>query len=216
VLSTNGSLTAGVDPEPRTKGLTDKILSLATADRLTPTAIDIDNLTVVVQAREFRDPTTPAFEEVKPRIVTTLKELAQKKLAEQRAKDLLAAAKANPQNFKKEAEARRAKVSGPVQISRAEATTQRDAASLPPAIRSASLRVSAPTVLDATYPSANGYTVAVVTDINKPKSPPSKSDIAKYREQGASEASSASIDAVLDAVKASAELDIDEQLLVAQ
>jgi hypothetical protein len=58
--------------------------------------------------------------------------------------------------------------------------------------------------------------VAVVTQIKKPSNTSAKADRAKYKQQASREIETASRESVLDISKASAELDINEELLIRQ
>lgn len=214
-MTTTGFLGASADPAPTLKGLTQQVLNAPAGDRLIPAVYDVGSLTVAVQVREYREPSTLPLEDVKQRIATTLKEAAAKKLTEQRAQELLTAVKANPANFRKEAESRKAKVSATIDISRAR-TSEKPTPEITPELRSAIVKVSSPSVLDATYSSVDGYTVAIVTQIKKPSGAAAKTDRAKYREQASTEMAASNLESVVDILKASADLDIDEQLLLHQ
>jgi hypothetical protein len=214
-LTSTGLLSANSDPTPALKGLTQQVLNASANNRTTPAVYDVGPLTVAAQVRDFKEPSIRAFDEVKQNIVGILKKNAAKKLSEQRAQELLTAVKANPAQFKKEAESRRAKVSATFDISRA-GTKEKEAAELSPALRGAILKTSTPMVLDSTYPSTDGYSVAVVTQIKKPSNTSAKADRAKYKQQASREIETASRESVLDILKASAELDINEELLIRQ
>jgi peptidyl-prolyl cis-trans isomerase D len=215
IKSSAGLLEMGKDPETALEGVTDLALNLPQTDRLLPTAFDVGATAVVVQVKEFKEPATAPFEEVKARIVTSLKTTAARKLAEQRANELLTAVKAAGANFKKEADTRKATVSGPIEISRAKGDADQ-ATGLTPAIRSAVFAAKSPAVLDRVFPTSGGYSVAAVTQIKKPEASAMKESLATYEEQAREESSRQALESAVGLLKASADLDIDESLLVNQ
>jgi peptidyl-prolyl cis-trans isomerase D len=214
-LTTPSLLGAGSDPTPTLKGLTQQILNASAADRLSPATYDVGTLTVTAQVRDFKEPSIQPFDQVKQKIAGIIKKAAAKKLAEQRAQELLTTVKGDPAQFKKAAESRKAKLSAAFDISRA-GTKEKEAADISPALRNAILKTSTPTVVDGTYPSADGYTVAVVTQIKKPSNTAAKAERAKYKQQASRDIATTSRESVLDVLKASAELDINEELLIRQ
>lgn len=214
-LTTTSLLSAGSDPTPTLKGLTQQILNASAADRSTPATYDVGTLTVAAQVRDFKEPSVQPFEQVKQKIAGIIKKDAAKKLAEQRAQELLTAVKGNASQFKKEAESRKAKMSAAFDISRA-GSKEKEVADISPALRNAILKTSSPMVVDGTYPSADGYAVAVVTQIKKPSNTAAKAERAKYKQQASRDIATTSRESVLDVLKASAELDINEELLIRQ
>lgn len=214
-LTTPGLLGAASDPTTQLKGLTQQVLNASAGDRTTPAVYDVGPLTVAVQVRDFKEPSILPFEEVKQRISTILKTSAAKKLSEQRAQELLTAVKAAPAQFKKEAESRKAKVSAAIEISRANAR-EKSAPEITQALRNAVVNTLSPAVIDATYATTDGYTVAIVTNIKKPAGTSTAATRAKYREQASQDVSSTTRESVLDILKASADLDINQELLLQQ
>jgi hypothetical protein len=170
---------------------------------------------VIIQTKEFKEPTTAPLDEVKGQIATSLKNSAARKLAEQRANELLAAVKAAGADFKRESDIRKATALQPVAISRAKADAAPTSA-LPSALRTSVFATSSPAVLDRVFQNNGSYIVAAVTQIKKPDVPTAKDAMAKYREQASEGNSRRALESAVAFLKASAELDIDQTLLVNQ
>jgi hypothetical protein len=205
----------GNDPDEKLAGVTDLALNLPLNERLVPTALDVGESSVVVQVKEFKEQTTAPFNEVRSRVATAIKTTAARKLAEQRANELLGAVKAAGADFAKESNARKATVLAATTISRAKA----DAASqgsMTSAVRSAVFALATPGIVDRVLSSNGSFTVVAVTHIRKPESATSKDVLAKYQEQAREENSRRSLESAVDILKASAELDIDQTLLINQ
>jgi hypothetical protein len=215
VKSSPGLLEMGKDPEETLAGVTDLALNLPLSDRLLPTSLDVGDLAVIIQTKEFKEPTTAPLDEVKGQIATSLKNSAARKLAEQRANELLAAVKAAGADFKRESDIRKATALQPVAISRAKADAAPTSA-LPSALRTSVFATSSPAVLDRVFQNNGSYIVAAVTQIKKPDVPTAKDAMAKYREQASEGNSRRALESAVAFLKASAELDIDQTLLVNQ
>ncbi len=214
--STADLLNQSNDPSSAPRGLTQQVMMIPTSERLAPAVIDSGDTSVVVQVKEFKEPTTASYDEVKERVLATYKSREAKKLAETKAKELLEAAKNTPTDFKKESEARKATFKGPFEISRAKPAAE-GFAGMTPEMSKAILGSTAPNAAPTQYFVAGSeYVVAQVTDIKKPdpNSESAKQELAKYSEQAEDQSQKEAIESTVGILKSRARIDIDPGVLV--
>jgi peptidyl-prolyl cis-trans isomerase D len=215
---TNGHLPQNKDPESGLSDLTQNVFMLPTSERLQPSLIELGDTTVLVQVNEFKEPTTPPFEEVKERVLSAVKAEEARKLADTKANELLKAAQANPSTFAAEAQARAAKVAGPFDISREESSSDKFP-TLTAQMRSTILATDKPhQVVGRVFPGTNEFTVLKVEEIKAPDlaDPKVLSELAKYRSQSTQEVSNNMITSTLELLKSRSEIDIDPSVIAAQ
>lgn len=215
ISSTAEPLGQSSDPNEAPRGLTQQVMLLPTSERLIPSVVDSGELSVAVQVKEFKEPTTAPYEEVKDRVVTSYKMQDAKKLAESKARELLEAVRQNPSNFKKESESRKAAVKGPFTISRAKPVAEGYGAmpeELSKAILAATASNEAPTRY---FSSSSEYVLAQVVEIKKPDldSATTKESLSKYSEQAEDQSRREVLESILAALKAQAQIDIDPVIL---
>jgi hypothetical protein len=189
---------------------------LPTSERLAPAVIDSGDTSVAVQVKEFKEPTTASYEEVKARVLTAYKAREAKKLAETRAKELLEAAKKTPADFRKESEARKAILKGPFEISRAKPTAEGFAGMTPEMSKTILASTAANAAPTQYFVSGSQYVVAQVTDIKRPdpSSESAKQELAKYSEQAEAQSQKEAIESTVGILKSRASIDIDPAVLV--
>jgi peptidyl-prolyl cis-trans isomerase D len=215
---TNGHLSQTKDPEPTLSGLTQNIFMLPTSERLQPNLIELGDTSVLVQVTEFKEPSTPPFEEVKDKVVNAMKVEEARKLAEAKADEILKAAQANPAVFTSEAQARGVKVVGPFEISREESASDKFPA-LSSQMRAAVLATEKPQqVVERAFPSAKEITVLKVEGITAPNmaDPKNIAELAKYRSQASQQVANNMITSTLELLKSRSQIEIDPSLIAAQ
>lgn len=203
------------DPEPDLKGLTQQVFLLPSAERLMPAVIELGDASVVVQVKEFKEPSIPTFESVREKVTALYKEQEAKKLAATKADELLKAVQQNGTDFSKEATTKQASVVGPKTITR-ESSTVDGFASFTGEMRNAVLTSQkAGTVLPQVFSSPKGQVVLKVTEIAVPNlsDPAVVASLSKYREQAAQELTQAMTTSILAQMKANAQIDVDPALL---
>ena len=207
----NGYLPQSTDPHPTLSGLTQNVFMLPTSERLQPNLIELGDTTVLVQVKEFKEPTTPPFEEVKARVLSAVKSEEARKVAETKANEILKAAHANPAAFTSEAQARTAKLVGPFEISRAESSSD-TFPTMTSQMRSAILAVVKPQhVVDRVFPGATEFTLLKVEEVNAPNiaDPKNVAELTKYRSQASQEVANNMITSTLELLKSRSEIEID-------
>lgn len=216
VASTAGLLDQSNDPSLAVRGLTQQVMMLPTSERLTPAVIDSGDTSVAVQIKEFKEPTTASYEEVKERVLTNYKTREAKKLAETKAKELLEAAKNAPADFKKESEARNAALKGPFEISKAKPAIEDFPAMTPEMSKSLLASTAANGAPTQYFVSGSQYVVAQVTDIKRPdpNSESARQELAKYSEQADDQSQKEALESTIGILKSRARIDIDPGVLV--
>ncbi len=215
IASTAGLLNQSSDPSSAPAGLTRQVMILPTSERSVPAVIDSGDTSVVVQVKEFKDPTTAAYEEVKDRVLATFKAREAKKLAESKAMELLEVAKKSPADFKKESETRLATFKGPFEISRAKPSPE-GFTGMTPEMSKAILSSTATNAAPTRYFSAGSqYIVVQVTEIKKPDpaSPSAKQELLKYSEQTQQQSRREAYESAVDILKSRASIEIDPVVL---
>ena len=215
---TNGFVNQNKDPEATLSGLTQNVFMLPTSERLQPNLIDMGDTTVIVQVAEFKEPSTPPFEEVKERVLTAVRAEEARKLAETKANEILKAAQANPAAFASEAQTRAAKVVGPFAISREDPGADKFP-SMTSQMRSAVFSSDKPQhVVDRVFPSAKEFTLLKVEEIKAPNlaDPKNVAELAKYRAQASQQVANNAITSTLELLKSRSQIEIDPSLLAAQ
>ena len=215
---TNGHLSQNRDPEPSLSGLTQNIFMIPTSERLQPTLIELGDTTVLIQVKEFKEPTTPPFEQVKEQVITAVRAGEARKLAETKANEILKAAQANPATFASEAQTRAAKVTGPFEISREESASDKFP-TMTSQMRTAVLSTEKPQqVVGQVFPGAKEFTLLKVEEIKAPNlaDPKSVAELAKYRAQASQQVANNTITSTLELLKSRSQIEIDPSLLAAQ
>ena len=215
---TAGYLPQNKDPQPSLAGLTQNVFMIPTSERLQPSLIELGDTSVLVQVKEFKEPTTPMFEEVKEQVLTAVKADEARKLAETRANEILKAAQANPATFTAEAQNRSAKVVGPFEISREESSSDKFPA-LTAQMRSAVLSTEKPQeVVGRVFPGTKEFTLLKVEEIKSPNLTDSKNvaELTKYRSQATQEVANNMITSTLELLKSRSQIEIDPSLMAAQ
>ncbi len=213
--ATNGYVPQSKDPEATLSGLTQNVFMLPSSERLQPNLIELGDTTVLVQVKEFKEPATPPFEEVKERVVTAVKAEEARKLASQKADEILKAAQANPGSFTTEAQARAATVVGPVEISREESSPDK-LPKMTSQMRSAVLSADKPNhVIGQVFPSSREFTILKVEEIKAPNiaDPKNVAELTKYRSQASQEVANNMITSTLELLKSRSEIEIDPSLI---
>jgi hypothetical protein len=191
---------------------------LPTSERSLASVIDSGDSSIVVQVKEFKEPSLANFTDVKEKVLAAYKSQEASKLAETKAQELLAAAKSSPGDLKKEADARKALFKGPFEISRAKPSPAGFTALTPEiskAIFSTKATLTPPT---QSFRSGSEYLVAVVTDLKKPdpNAAASKDALKKYAEQTEQELQRDMLESTLALLKSRSAIEIDPSVLVTQ
>lgn len=217
VKESGGMLAAGSDPAPALTGLTEKVIALQGGDRVSISLVEVGDTSALVQIKEFKDASLAPFAEVREKIVQVVKAQEAQKLADARAKEILVAAQAAPQNFAADAKQRGAKVVGPVKVTRANPTSTELPELSQPILR-AVFSLSTPQVINQQFPSQNSIVLASVTAIEKPDLSKGikAEDLEKYRLEAREQAYGDAIQSALAYLKSSAKVDVDPVLLSRQ
>lgn len=204
----------GADPAPSLKGLTEKVIGLPSADRSELSLVEVGDSSVIVQVKEFKEPSIAPLEEVKAKVIEQVKAQEAQKLAEQKAQAVLAATQAAPANFVAEAKKLNVTVIGPAELSRANAAV----AALPeltPQISNAVFSTTkAPAVLSRYYPTKAGFLVIAVLSVKKPdlSKPKAEEEEEKYRNEASSEYAQRAVETQLALLKTSAKIEVSPTL----
>jgi len=215
---TGGLVSQTKDPEVTLVGLTQNVFMLPTSERLQPSLIELGEITVLVQVKEFKEPTTPPFEEVKEKVLAAVKAEEAQKIADTKASELFKAAQANPAAFATEAQTRSAKLVGPFEISREESSSDKFPA-MTAQMRSAVLGAEKPNqVVGRVFPGAKEFTVLKVEEIKTPNvaDPKNAAELTKYRTQANQELANNMITSTLELFKSRSTIEIDPSLVTAQ
>jgi peptidyl-prolyl cis-trans isomerase D len=215
---TSGALPQGKDPEVTLVGLTQNVFMISAADRLKPSLIELGELSVLVQVKEYKEPTTPPFEQVKDKVLATVKAEEALKIADTKAQELLKAAQANPATFTTEAQTRAAKIVGPFQISREEASSDKFP-TMTQQMRTAVLNSDKPhTVVERVFSSGKEFTLLKVEDIKAPVStdPKNSEELNKYKTQASQELANNMITSTLELFKSRSKIDVNPSLIESQ
>ena len=215
---TTGTLPQDKDPEVTLVGLTQNVFMLPTSDRLKPSLIELGEISVLVQVKEFKDPTTPPFEEVKDKVLAAVKAEEARKIAETKANELLKVAQSNPAAFASEAQIRSAKLVGPFEISREEATSDKFP-SMTQQMRAAVLSSDKPNqVVGQVFSAPKEFTLLKVEEIKAPASadPKNASELAKYKTQANQELANNMVTSTLELLKGRSKIELDPALMAAQ
>lgn len=203
------------DPESSVEGLTRQVFILPTSERALPSVVELGDSSVIVQVKEFKEPTLPVFDAVKERVTTAYKSQEAKRVAAAKGAELLAAAQANGADLAKEAASRGATVVGPLTISREKSSVDK-LPSLSAEMRNAIFGApKADTVLGKVFASNGADVVIKVTAITPPNmaDPSVVSSLAKYREQATQEVAQSVTGSTLAMLKARADIEVDPSLL---
>jgi peptidyl-prolyl cis-trans isomerase D len=206
----------GQDPDPLLRGLTLQAMQVPAAERLIATVIDAGDTSVALQIREFKEPTTPPYEEVREKVLAAYREDEAKNLATTAVRELLEAVQKEPAALESLAKSRGFTVVPAFTISRA-APKSSTFPGLSPDMRNDAFGVkTAPAALPRFYVTSTGLAVATVAKIDRPdpKAAKGAEALAKYKQQAEDEGSKTVIAATLDLLKDRATIDIDKNLLV--
>jgi parvulin-like peptidyl-prolyl isomerase len=206
----------GQDPDPLLRGLTQQAMQVPAAERLIATVIDAGDTSVALQIREFKEPTTPSFEDVRERVLAAYKKDEAKNLATTSVRELLEAVQKDPAALESLAKARGFTVAPTFTISRATPTSS-DFPGLSPEMRNDAFAVkTAPSALPRFYVTSTGLAVATVSRIDRPDPKAAKAveALPKYKEQAADESSRTAMATTLALLKSQATIDIDKNLLL--
>ncbi len=212
---TSEPLPQGKDPEVTLVGLTQNVFMISAADRLKPTLIELGELSVLVQVKEYKDPTTPPFEQVKDKVLAAVK--AEEAL-NTKAQELLKVAQANPATFTTEAQARAAKVVGPFEISREESSSDKFP-TMTQQMRTAVLKSDKPhQVVDRVFAGGKEFTLLKVEEIKAPviTDPKNSEELTKYKTQASQELANNMITSTLELFKSRSKIDVNPSLMEAQ
>jgi peptidyl-prolyl cis-trans isomerase D len=212
---THGHLPRNKDPQPTLTGLTQNVFMLPTSERLQPNLIELGDTTVLVQVKEFKEPATPPFEEVKEKVLAAVKADEARKLAETKANELLKVAQANPATFASEAQARTAKMVGPFEVSREEGSSEKFP-EMSSQMRSAVLATEKPQqVVGRVFPGDKEFTLIKVEEIKAPdfNDPKNAAELTKYRSQATQEVANQMISSTLELLKSRSDIEIDPSLI---
>jgi peptidyl-prolyl cis-trans isomerase D len=206
----------GQDPDPLLKGLTQQALLIPPSERLIATVVDLGESTVALQIRDFKEPTTPAFEEVKEKVRQAWKKDQATKLLDAKAQELIAQASKDPGSFATLAKTMSATVTNQFEISPA-APTSSTLATMTPEMREAIFSSrAAPRVLGKPYRGANGLVVGAVVKVTEPdtKSTVASEVLDKYRREAGEQSTQQAIASSITILKTQAKLDVASDLLV--
>ncbi len=207
---------SGQDPDPLLKGLTQQALMIPASERLIATVVDLGDSTVALQIRDFKEPSTPPFTEVKDRVRQAWKKDEAAKLLEAKAQELLAQASKNPTSFVTLAKGANAKISDSFDISPAAPTTTALTA-MSPEMREAifASRVS-PRVLSKPYRAPNGLVLGAVTKVTEPDatSTVAAEVLDKYRREAVEQTTQQAVGSSIAILKTRSKLDVASDLLV--
>lgn len=206
----------GQDPDPLLKGLTQQALMIPASERLIATVVDLGEATVALQIRDFKEPTTPPFNDVKDKVRQAWKKDQAAKLIETKAQELISQASKEPGSFSALAKAANATITNQFEISPAAPSTSA-LTSMSPEMREAIFSSQvAPRVLNKPYRSPNGLLVATVVKVAAPdpKSSVETEVFDKYRREAAEQSTQQAIASSITILKTRAKLDVASDLLV--
>lgn len=206
----------GQDPDPLLRGLTQQAMQIPAAERLIATVVDAGDTSVALQIREFKEPTTPPFEDVREKVLAAYTREEAKKLATSAARELLEAAQKDPSALERVAQERGYAVVPTFAISRTKPSSD-SFPSLSPDMRNDIFATKvAPFALTKFYSTGTGFAVAVVKKIERPdvKAVKGVEELAKYQQQAGQESSRETVESTLALLKSRATIDIDKGLLL--
>jgi len=207
-----------MDPEPAVAGLTAKVLQLPSGDRLLPAIVEVGDATLLVQVKEFKDPSIAPLIDVRSKVIESIKTTEAQKLALAQAQALLQSVQASPTTFSTTALSMKAKVIGPVTISRANPSND-ELANAPRELLSALFATNTPPqVLGRYFPTQDGFLVASVTTITKPEITSVKAleELEESRQQTQSELTRKVLESTIALLKARATIEVDQTILIRQ
>jgi len=212
---TAGLLDQSKDPEPSLTGLTQNVFRLPTSERLQPALIELGDSTVLVQVTEFKEPSTPTYEEVESKVKAAFLAEESSRAAATRADDLLKAAQANPANFDGDARTRSARVVGPFEISR-EAPSPEQFPSLTSQMRAGILSADkANSIVGRVYSGKGEFTILKVVDVKVPNLSDSStmSELSKLKAQASQDLAQNFVTSTLEALKVNSSITVDPSVM---
>ena len=218
VKDSSALLAVEVDPEPALAGLTAKVLQLPSGDRLLPALVEVGDATLIVQVKEFKETSIAPLIDVRSKVIESIKTTEAQKLALAQAQALLQSVQASPTTFATTALNMKAKVIGPVTISRANPSND-ELANAPRELLSALFATNTPLqVLGRYFPTQDGFLVASVTTITKPEITSVKAleELEESRQQTQSELTRKVLESTIALLKARATIEVDQTILIRQ
>lgn len=218
VKDSSALLAVEVDPEPALAGLTAKVLQLPSGDRLLPALVEVGDATLIVQVKEFKETSIAPLIDVRSKVIESIKTTEAQKLALAQAQALLQSVQASPTTFATTALNMKAKVIGPVTISRANPSND-ELANAPRELLSALFATNTPPqVLGRYFPTQDGFLVASVTTITKPEITSVKAleELEESRQQTQSELTRKVLESTIALLKARATIEVDQTILIRQ
>lgn len=206
----------GQDPDPLLKGLTQQALMIPASERLIATVVDLGESTVALQIRDFKEPTTPPFTDIREKVRQAWKKDQASKLLEAKAQELIAQASKDPANFATIAKTMNATMTNQFEISPATPTSP-SLSTMSPEMREAIFSSrAAPRVLGKPYRAADGLVVGAVVKVTEPDAKPTVASevLDKYRREAAEQSTQQAIASSITILKTRAKLDIASDLLV--
>ena len=206
----------GQDPDPLLRGLTQQAMQIPAAERLIATVVDAGDTSVALQIREFKEPTTPPFEEVREKVLAAYTRDEAKKLATTAARELLEAVQKDPAGLARIAQERGYVVTPAFTISRAQPSSEAFPALSSDMRNDAFASKVAPFALPKFYITGSGFAVAAVQKIERPdpKAVKGAEALGKYQQQAGQESSRETVESTLALLKSRATIDIDKSLLL--
>lgn len=212
VEKTSTALAQGADPAPTVRGLTEKVL-------MTPDAVkqlvELGAFSVLVQIKEYQEPSIPAFAEVKDRVTAAYRRSEAKRLASEAGARFIAAfAEDEKVDLSKVASEMKLAVLESRGISRAKPAA---GALSDPAVQAAMFN----TVTPLSPPTkvfnvgGKGYVVQV-REIQRPDPAQAVERLAQYRTRATEVNTQNLIGSVLTKLKADATIDVDPQVVAQQ
>lgn len=207
----------GQDPDPLLQGLTKRALQIPPSERLIATMFDVGETTVALRIKEFKEPFIQPFEAVKDKVLQGYKNDQASVLAEKRARELLESIAKDPTSLVSVATAKKYKVAGPFDITRAKPSNPTFSELPADLARDAVASNSSPRILSRAYKGNAGYTVGVVSKVTPPdlSSAASIKALDEYRETASASSEQQSMQSVISLLKAKSDIDVDPSLFAA-
>jgi peptidyl-prolyl cis-trans isomerase D len=206
----------GQDPDPLLRGLTQQAMQIPAAERLIATIVDAGDTSVALQIREFKEPTTPPFEEVREKVLAAYTRDEAMKLATTAVRELLEAVQKDPAGLERIAQERGYAVTPAFTISRAQPSSEVFPTLSPDMRNDVFASKVAPFALPKFYTTGSGFAVAAVQKIERPdpKAVKGAEALGKYQQQAGQESARETVESTLALLKSRATIDIDKSLLL--
>jgi len=218
VKDSGGLVASGKDPSPSLAGLSAKVLDLSSSDRAGLSLVEAGDTSVIVQVKEYKEPSVAPFAEVRPKILEAVKAQEAQGAAEKLSQQILAAVQGNPASFEAEAKKLGAEIVGPVELSRANPKSS-ELQDLPnQAFNAIFATEAAPSVLQQAYQTESGYVALSVVSVKKPDPTRKRTaaEVAKFRAEAKQQAVRDAMESALTVLKTSSVIDVDPALQLKQ